>query len=101
MRKKRKSMIVGFVQHVLYMTLLLAVFMLQHGSSVSNRFMLVDTLKGFVRGLSTPSGVTFDSISSIDEVWDWTENAFFDEFTIRGGAGNQRVYARHGVPNPG
>jgi len=78
------------VKHIFYMGLLITVFFLQHGNSVNDRYVLVDTLKSYVGGLSTPSGVTFDGIGSVDNVWDWTENAFFNEFAGSSG----RVYVR-------
>ena len=37
MRRKRRRLIFGFVQHLLYMGLLLMVFMLQHGRTVNTR----------------------------------------------------------------
>jgi len=88
-RKERKGLVVGFIQHITYMLMLISVFMLQHGRTVTDRYELVETIKGYVGGLKTPSGVTFESIGSIDDLWDWTENAFFEEF-----GGTDRVYVR-------
>jgi len=89
-RKTRKGLFIGFLQHMAYMSLLVAVFFMQHGNTVNNRYVLVDTLKSYVGGLKTPSGVQFQSIGSVADVWDWTENAFFEEFAGTSG----RVYVR-------
>ena len=90
LRKRRKGLFIGFLQHMAYMALLITVFFLQHGNTVNNRYVLVETLKNYVGGLKTPSGVKFDSIGSVADVWDWTENAFFEEFAGTSG----RVYVR-------
>ena len=92
LRAKRRSLLYGFFQHVSYMTLLIVVFMMQHGHTVSTRYTLVETLKTYVRDLSTPSGVTFDSVGSVPQIWDWTENAFFRE--ISGSSASERVFLR-------
>ena len=89
-RKTRKGLFIGFMQHISYMALLVAVFFMQHGNTVNNRYVLVETLKSYVGGLKTPSGVQFQSIGSVADVWDWTENAFFEEFAGTSG----RVYVR-------
>jgi hypothetical protein len=91
-RKTRKGLFLGFVQHIFYMILLVTVFFLQHGRTVNNRYVLVETLKSYVSGLKTPSGVEFGSIGSIGDVWDWTENAFFEEFAVPDTSG--RVFIR-------
>jgi len=90
LRKKRKGLFIGFLQHMSYMALLVAVFFMQHGNTVNNRYVLVETLKSYVEGLKTPSGVQFNTIGSVADVWDWTENAFFEEFAGTSG----RVYVR-------
>ena len=90
LRKRRKGLFIGFLQHMAYMALLITVFFLQHGNTVNNRYVLVETLKNYVGGLKTPSGVKFDSIGSVADVWDWAENAFFEEFAGTSG----RVYVR-------
>ena len=90
LRKRRKGLFIGFLQHMAYMSLLVAVFFMQHGNTVNNRYVLVETLKSYVGGLKTSSGVQFDTIGSVADVWDWTENAFFEEFAGTSG----RVYVR-------
>jgi hypothetical protein len=72
-RERRRSLVDGFMQHLTFMALLIGVFMLQHGSTVPARYALVETLKDYVNGVESPSGVTFDSAGSIPEVWEWTE----------------------------
>ena len=72
-RERRRSLVDGFLQHLAFMALLIGVFMLQHGGTVPARFALVETLKDYVNGVESPSGVTFDSAGSIPEVWEWTE----------------------------
>ena len=67
-RSKRRNLVKGFIQHMIYMVLLITVFMLQHGRTVHTRFILVATLKDYVKSLQSAGGVTFDSISSIDEI---------------------------------
>ena len=64
-RAKRKNLVAGFLQHMMYMTLLVIVFMLQHGRTVPTRYALVETLKSYVQDLSSPSGMNFDSISQV------------------------------------
>ena len=82
-------LISGFCQHIVYMILLIALFMLQHGSTVSTRYSLVETIKAHIGDLQSPNGTTFESIANVDEVWDWTENAFYPEIV-----GSERVYIR-------
>ena len=114
-RKRRRNLIKGFPLHLTYMLILFMVFVLQHGRTVQTRFVLVETLKDYINGLETPSKVTFASIGSTSDctshaafphisarchrlakplmhphtVWDWTTNAFFNEF-----GGSDRVFVR-------
>ena len=66
-RNDRRRLIVGFMQHITYMGLLIAVFMLQYGGTVPARYALVAALKTHVTNLETPSGLTFDTISTVPE----------------------------------
>ena len=92
LRAERKALASGFVQHLINLALLVTVFFLQHGRSVQTRYTLVETLKSYVNDLETPSGVTFDSISTGDEMWDWTQNALFAvDGDIEGGAGGRVI----------
>ena len=94
LRTRRRHLLYGFFQHLIYMGLLILVFNLQHGHTVSTRYTLVETLKNYVRHLKTPSGNTFDNVASIPAVWDWTENAFFREISGTNGDSTDRVFLR-------
>ena len=67
-RSKRRNLVKGFIQHMIYMVLLISVFMMQHGRTVHTRFVLVATLKDYVRHLVSPKGVTFDNINSLEHI---------------------------------
>ena len=95
LRAKRKALASGFVQHVINLALLVTVFFLQSGGNVQTRYTLVETLKSYVGDLETPSGVTFDSVSTGDDVWDWTVNALFAEGSeLEAAEGGTRVSVR-------
>ena len=94
-RKRKRGLVFGLVYHVIFMCLMFGAFHMQHGSSVSDRFQLVESIKSEISGIATPvvdfgnsGGVTFDSVSNLDEIWDWSD-------ALIGTLGGQsRVYMR-------
>jgi len=94
-RKRKRSLVFGLLYHLIFMCLLFGAFTMQHGSSVSDRFQLVESIKSEISGIQTPvvdfgnsGGVTFDKVSNLDEIWDWSD-------ALIGTLGGQsRVYMR-------
>ena len=72
-RQERRKLVSQFLMHVIYMTIMVSVFVLQHGHSVGSRYSMVAVLKQYVAATITPTGVTFDTIRTIPDVWEWTE----------------------------
>ena len=48
-------------------TVLVSVFVLQHGRTVHTRYSLVEALKHYVKETATPTGVTFQTVQSIPD----------------------------------
>eukprot|EP00966_Prymnesium_polylepis_P091946 2128643-Prymnesium_polylepis.1 len=75
---------------------------MQHGSTVSDRYDLVDTLTSHIYSLQTPvvyttkgalttqaGGVKLEDVNTIDGFWAWTEGAFITKLVSDG-----RVFVR-------
>ena len=75
-RQAKRSLVSGFIFHVLYISMLIAVFFLQHGRTVGDRHALVGMLKNFVTGLETPTGKTISDVANFEDFWEWSEGAF-------------------------
>ena len=89
LRQHRRGLVFGLVYHVIYMILLFGAFTLQHGSSVGDRFALVQSIKGEISGIATADGTTFESISNLDpQLWDWSDAL------VANLGGEDRVYMR-------
>ena len=72
-RQERRKLVSQFLMHVIYMTIMVSVFILQHGHSVRSRYSMVAVLKQYVDSTITPTGIAFETIRTIPDVWDWTE----------------------------
>jgi hypothetical protein len=96
MRVQRQRMIGGFVQHLLYMLLLIALIFVQGGNQIKSRYDVVQAIEGYLLDLKTsahaPHHMDIESISSTDDFWDWTE------VRRRGSARAARV-TRRAVPS--
>ena len=89
LRQHRRGLVFGLAYHVFYMALLFGAFSLQHGSSVSNRFQLVQSIKSEIQSIKTAGGTTFESMSNFDpELWDWSDTL------VATLGGEDRVYMR-------
>ena len=76
LRNEKLALGNGFVNNFLLLLLLIAVFSLQHGRTVGTRFELVRALKNQMGSIKTDDGHTFDTVSSVDEIWSWTTKFF-------------------------
>ena len=72
-RQERRKLVSQFLMHVVYMTIMVSVFILQHGHSVRSRYSMVAVLKQYVDSTITPTGIAFETIRTIPDVWEWTE----------------------------
>ena len=72
-REERRRLVSHFLQHMIYMAIMVSVFLLQHGHTVGSRYSMVAVLKQYVHETYSSSGVTFESIRTIPDVWEWTE----------------------------
>lgn len=89
LRQHRRGLVFGLAYHVFYMALLFGAFSLQHGSSVSKRFELVQSIKSEIQSIKTAGGTTFQSMSNLDpELWDWSDAL------VATLGGEDRVYIR-------
>ena len=89
LREHRRGLVFGLVYHVIYMILLFGAFTLQHGSSVGDRFALVQSIKGEISSIATADGTTFKSMSNLDpQLWDWSDTL------VSTLGGQDRVYMR-------
>jgi hypothetical protein len=89
LRQHRRGLVFGLAYHVVYMVLLFGAFTLQHGSSVGDRFALVQSIKGEISSITTADGTSFGSMSNLDpQLWDWSDAL------VATLGGQDRVYMR-------
>ena len=74
-RLQRRNALRGFLRDAIFLLILCSVLWAQR--NVQQRFELERTLQGFMHEITTPEGLGFDGIESLDDFWDYTENGFF------------------------
>jgi hypothetical protein len=84
----RTRLVCGFGYHILFMALTIIAYMMQHGTSVNTRYSVVETLKNQIGEIYTPSGITFDSVTTTDDIWDWLDALLAET------GGRKRVFVR-------
>ena len=72
----RKTSIRRFALFALFMFTYFIVLTMQR--SLSDSFALESAIKNRVVSIESPTGVTFDKITNVVQLWDWLESSFFD-----------------------
>lgn len=82
-RLHRRSMLVGFFQHLAYMIILMMVIGLQSAFNVSSRFELEHTVDDMIKSIKTPSGLTFEGVGDIGDAWLWVRDGLFAQVSAK------------------
>lgn len=85
-RKKRRGLLVGFFQHLIYLTVLTAVVML--GGGPTPRFELATTLADYI------DSTGFGDIATLADYQSWLKNDLFEGLVPSGEEGESRVYLK-------